>query len=80
MIRNTDIACIYKYHRHTNLVKYCKEKKWFHIIMAKTSIYLAQGKQKNENSVCNSCRLRHHDSIQTEWKLLTKLYSKCLVG
>lgn len=46
MIRNTDIACIYKYHRHTNLVKYCKEKKWFHIIMAKTSIYLAQGKQK----------------------------------
>lgn len=24
-IRNTDIAYVYKYHRHTNLFKYCKE-------------------------------------------------------
>lgn len=55
MIRNTDIACIYKYHRHTNLVKYCKEVV-SHYKLPKHPANLLKA-NKTKNSVFNSCSL-----------------------
>lgn len=55
MIRNTDIACIYKYHRHTNLVKYCKEVVSHYKWPKYPSTLIKANKIKN--SVFNSCSL-----------------------